>query len=178
MNAKWTLTYSTWFGRRCLADDSLICCFTVHKGLLLRVVYKAADCDLGWAQDSIKINPLSLSLCSARDPSPAGGAAQVSGPAVRAKGAAAAGPAGLFQEEGRDRGGLQPQPGEAGREVPHQDAEHQGPSPQVRPVFFFFFYFTASLPRSWSSRSVLFSRPEPVCWPESVTKLHFSTFLL
>lgn len=66
-----------------------------------------------------------------RGPCSAGGAAQVFGPAVRAEGAAASGPAGLLSKEGRNWDGLQPQPGEAGWKIPHKDAQHQGPSTQV-----------------------------------------------
>lgn len=55
-----------------------------------------------------------LSLCVCRDPSPVGGAAEMSGPADRNASPAAAGPSGLLQKEGRNRDGILQKPGEAG----------------------------------------------------------------
>lgn len=49
-----------------------------------------------------EVNLVSFSIHPGRDPCPAGGAAQVSGPAVRAEGAATPGSAGLLQEESGD----------------------------------------------------------------------------
>lgn len=84
---------------------------------------------------------LTVSLCAFRDQSPAGGAAEMSGPADRNASPAAAGPSGLLQKEGRNWAGVLQEPGEAGRTLHGQDPEHQGsPAVQVRclPVFFFF----------------------------------------
>lgn len=54
-------------------------------------------------------------LCPSRDPGPAGGAAEMFGPADRREGPAAAGPSGFLQKEVRDRDGILQEPGEAGR---------------------------------------------------------------
>lgn len=68
-----------------------------------------------------------MPLCPSRDPGPAGGAAEMFGPADRHEGPAAAGPSGFLQKEVRDRDGILQEPGEAGRTLHGKDSEHQGP---------------------------------------------------
>lgn len=86
---------------------------------------------LSW-QQIIKINPrwifsamfLIVRLwCRCADP--AGGAAALSGAADGDAGAAAPGPAGLLQEEGRDRNGIFQKPGEAGGALHGQNTQHE-----------------------------------------------------
>lgn len=57
---------------------------------------------------------LIVSVCVLRDPCPAGGSAEMPGPADRDEGATSPGPAGLLQEEVRDRDGVLQEPGETG----------------------------------------------------------------
>lgn len=66
-------------------------------------------------------------MCLFRDPSAAGGAAEMSGAADGHEGAASSGPPGLLPQEVRDRNGVLAQPGEAGRALYGQDQEHQRP---------------------------------------------------
>lgn len=60
---------------------------------------------------SFVLPPLS---CACRNPNAAGGAVQMPGAAVGVAPAAAAGPARVLPQEGRDRAGVLPEPGEAG----------------------------------------------------------------